>query len=970
MKTKMFQRSFLFITLLVLAGLWMPRLALADWPVVTGDSVFSSPVLGDLDDDGELEIVVASWDGNIYALNPDGSSLPGWPVNVGGSPNSSPALGDIDDDGELEVVIGVSNSLRAYDADGSELWVGGTNGTVESSPAIGDLDGDGSLEIVVGDVVGKVYAFNGTDGSPVGGSWPFATGDGITFCSPALGDLDGDGQLEIVIGSHDGNVYVLNADGTERWQQPTGDWVNSSPALGDINGDGNLEIVVGSNDGNVYAWDAGGNTLAGWPYTTGGAVYSSPALADLDGDGLLEIVVGSYDNNVHVLDYEANPIATWPTGSFVQSSPAIGDIDCDGELEVVVGSWDNGVYAFNLDGTQVDGWPMVTGNMVFSSPAIGDIDDDGNVEVVCGSHDGNIYCWEVPCGGGGSRSADMSLMPWPMFRHDMHHTGRFGEAVPSMEAPVVLIPYVSDSDQPPYPSEEIFPGFDGDNYCAPVAVLNIIDYLICHIGHPSAIGVDAGLDWNNVAAYLGYFMDTNDDGFREDNPMWHPGTCTKDIEPGLREFVRWDEDNSFGEMDLPEGKKGYDWTVNTSYTDFHAYKAEIDCGRPVLLDFRYWNPILTELPPIEYIADWYTERIDIYDFGDEIDRASANNPENPEERWNLESGEECIGHTVTGVGYIEDYDPDGDGPMDAKNYLIVHDNWWTTEHSVAIPWHEVNAIITIMPCAYECASNPGDVSGDGSVSPYDAALILQFVVGLIDELPINSTSPSDTSTLRNYTVSAPNLKTTQGSKIQASIIIDDAAGLTAGGIILKYDATVLKPTQVAPLLSGTYWKANTNIAGEVRFAFATTEPTSGKENLLMIEFEALPNTEGQASPLILDTVQLSGSSSIAKINGMVTILPPKSLLLQNYPNPFNPETWIPFKLATDSPVMISIYNAKGQVIRTIFLGTKQAGVYINKAQAAYWDGRDSFGQKVASGLYFYNLQAGEFAATRKMVIMK
>jgi len=93
-------------------------------------------------------------------------------------------------------------------------------------------------------------------------------------------------------------------------------------------------------------------------------------------------------------------------------------------------------------------------------------------------------------------------------------------------------------------------------------------------------------------------------------------------------------------------------------------------------------------------------------------------------------------------------------------------------------------------------------------------------------------------------------------------------------------------------------------------------------------------------------------------------------LLQNYPNPFNPETWIPFKLAQDTPVAISIYDTKGQLIRTIALGNKNAGIYTTKDKAAYWDGRDSLGQKVSSGAYYYTLQAGEYKATRKMVILK
>ena len=99
-------------------------------------------------------------------------------------------------------------------------------------------------------------------------------------------------------------------------------------------------------------------------------------------------------------------------------------------------------------------------------------------------------------------------------------------------------------------------------------------------------------------------------------------------------------------------------------------------------------------------------------------------------------------------------------------------------------------------------------------------------------------------------------------------------------------------------------------------------------------------------------------------------VPPTFALLQNYPNPFNPETWIPFKLAENASVVIHIYSAKGQLVRTIVLGNQKAGAYVTKDKAAYWDGKDSLGEKVASGVYFYTIQAGEFRAGRKMVILK
>ena len=91
---------------------------------------------------------------------------------------------------------------------------------------------------------------------------------------------------------------------------------------------------------------------------------------------------------------------------------------------------------------------------------------------------------------------------------------------------------------------------------------------------------------------------------------------------------------------------------------------------------------------------------------------------------------------------------------------------------------------------------------------------------------------------------------------------------------------------------------------------------------------------------------------------------------QNYPNPFNPETWIPFQLAAAQPVVISIYDAAGTLVLELHLGHREPGYYHTPGRAAFWDGRNLYGERVSSGSYFYRLQTGEYAATRKMVILK
>ena len=99
-------------------------------------------------------------------------------------------------------------------------------------------------------------------------------------------------------------------------------------------------------------------------------------------------------------------------------------------------------------------------------------------------------------------------------------------------------------------------------------------------------------------------------------------------------------------------------------------------------------------------------------------------------------------------------------------------------------------------------------------------------------------------------------------------------------------------------------------------------------------------------------------------------IPTETALLPNYPNPFNPETWIPYQLAEDADVTLTIYDAKGETVRRLNLGHQMAGYYADRGKSAYWDGRNNNGESVASGLYFYQLKTPSFRQIRRMVILK
>ena len=163
----------------------------------------------------------------------------------------------------------------------------------------------------------------------------------------------------------------------------------------------------------------------------------------------------------------------------------------------------------------------------------------------------------------------------------------------------------------------------------------------------------------------------------------------------------------------------------------------------------------------------------------------------------------------------------------------------------------------------------------------------------------------------------------------------------------------------------------------------------GVVNLADIAQVALALDDGAAAPLVrgdaLDVITpervrewiaqatLSGENqeAILALEQLLSLLTPKqTALLANYPNPFNPETWIPYHLANDTDVQISIYNISGALVRQLDLGHQRPGDYTNRSRAEYWDGRNGSGERVASGVYFYTLSADTFRATRKMLIGK
>jgi hypothetical protein len=410
--------------------------AKAGWPVRgvrSGDGMITSSALADLDGDGDREVISVSAEGDVFVRDPDGSILPGWPRHVDYFiDQSSPLIEDLDRDGDLEIVLIQHKRIHVFDVQGRELsgWPQAVSDYVSCSPAAGDVDGDGDLEIVALSGDGLLVAFDAAGRLLPG--WPQDVGS-ESNTSPVLVDLDADGSgLEILAAGYQGPLYAFRGDGTRvggHWPVEMTDWGPSSPAVGDLEGDGEIDIIGVDARGYVYRIDRRGRKQL-LRRVPGTYTFSSPALGDLDGDGSQEIVLGSGLSDgsgyISVLDAEGRLLPGWPvaTGDLVAASPSLADVDGDGRPEVIVPDLSGELWLLHADGRPAGGWPIDVDGLTLSSPVVADLDGDGTPEIVqglwtLGFVQGTVLMNHTLEFGEGTGAS------WPTYKGDSRRTGEW-----------------------------------------------------------------------------------------------------------------------------------------------------------------------------------------------------------------------------------------------------------------------------------------------------------------------------------------------------------------------------------------------------------------------------------------------------------------------------------------------------------------------------------------------------------------
>ena len=283
--------------------------------------------------------------------------------------------------------------------------------------------------------------------------------------------------------------------------------------------------------------------------------------------------------------------------------------------------------------------------------------------------------------------------------------------------------------------------------------------------------------------------------------------------------------------------------------------------------------------------------------------------------------------------------------------------------------------------------SPYDVNLDGMVDIFDLVIVAQHLgERFINAAPtagfgrFRSASPEGELSL----IVTPSVTDTRRLTVAIhTMAIEDLFGYR---FLIQYDPEVLELLTCipSPVLDTAQYQSYWHVSQQeahlelTQTRRGTMGGLTAEEALATLVFH-VRKTEPPTSQFPIQLVDIQMADSLARAIplhvvgekiSMVDLFPDQPMLLQNYPNPFNPETWIPYQLSTDSDVTISIFDPDGEGVRWFNLGYQHVGTYTTPGRAVYWNGKDLNGESVASGLYFYQIRAGNFTQVRRMVILK
>jgi len=425
---------------------------LTGWPIAVKVETSSSPVVGDIDGDGSLEIVQGSdkiyaWHANGAEMKDGDSDAQTWGVlsTLGSSYVSHTALAQMDLVPGMEIIAASRDTKEVYifKSNGSVMsgWPRTLENNIRAGMVVGDLDADGKNEVIAVDEKGVIYVWkaNGTelidgDANPATqGVFYRMAGCTLNYSTPCVADIDEDGKNDLIVGSQGSQLFVFKFNGTILTGFPYAltSSISGSPAVGDVDNDNDLEIVVWEFNGNFRVLRNNGVQQTFQFFANGAPLFfcPSPVLANVTGDAKLEMFVPSKNGRLYGIDSIGNFLPGFPvfyntTGQYTESSPIVADFDGDGLQDILVGDESHYIRAFSAAGVPIAGFPLYTDDSMRGVPQAADVDGDGKLDLVAAGWDKSVYIWDF------NATWNPATAQWPRFHANLHNNGRIGFVVP------------------------------------------------------------------------------------------------------------------------------------------------------------------------------------------------------------------------------------------------------------------------------------------------------------------------------------------------------------------------------------------------------------------------------------------------------------------------------------------------------------------------------------------------------------
>jgi subtilisin family serine protease len=396
------------------------------WPQPATGGFKNGNIVADFDPQPGREVIAVTADGTVYAWAADGTALSGFPLSLGGEVWGSPALGDVDGNGDPEIVITNRNGhVYALNHDGSILLDVNTGEDLQGTPALADLDQTGDVEIILGSFSGKVYVID--QSGNFWGNFPLDLGISNRIAGGiAVGDVNADMMPDLVCGTYSGNVYAISADSAAILPGFPANAlirVTTTPAIADLDGAGPapVQIITGSWGRRISLINGDGSVAAF--YTLPSRIETNPSISDLDGDGSADIIFGTNDNELYAIHANGDVFNGFPIN--INGHPsrgiALADLDGSGSPEIVLAAADGNLLAIRNNGSHFTGFPVFAGANLAGIPTLADLDEDGDPELVTGTA-ASLNIYDIPSG-------ENYLNYWFTDQANFQRTANFGDIV-------------------------------------------------------------------------------------------------------------------------------------------------------------------------------------------------------------------------------------------------------------------------------------------------------------------------------------------------------------------------------------------------------------------------------------------------------------------------------------------------------------------------------------------------------------